>query len=136
MAEALMTYGVPGPQGERGATDSQGPAGPVGPAGPSNGSAAYETRTSTVSERPYDSVRQLYHFTHRVYCSHSYKLVLIASPAIAGIHIISPNCTASFDRANGIETSTVSISGSTITAYVSVRSSTESAATFQIAGCY
>lgn len=37
MAEALMTYGVPGPQGPQGATGatgSRGPAGPLGPAGP------------------------------------------------------------------------------------------------------
>lgn len=33
MAEAIMTYGVPGPKGNTGATGSRGPAGPTGPAG-------------------------------------------------------------------------------------------------------
>lgn len=32
--EALMTYGVPGPQGPAGATGSRGPQGPPGPVGP------------------------------------------------------------------------------------------------------
>lgn len=33
MAEALMTYGVPGPQGIQGPTGATGPRGPTGPAG-------------------------------------------------------------------------------------------------------
>lgn len=39
MAEALMTYGVPGPQGIQGPTGATGPQGPRGPTG-SSGSIA------------------------------------------------------------------------------------------------
>ena len=35
MAESLMTYGVPGPQGIRGPTGATGPQGPRGPTGSS-----------------------------------------------------------------------------------------------------
>lgn len=34
MAEALMTYGLPGPKGDTGATGATGATGPRGPAGP------------------------------------------------------------------------------------------------------
>lgn len=38
MAEALMTYGVPGPQGIQGPTGATGPRGPRGPTGPTGSS--------------------------------------------------------------------------------------------------
>lgn len=34
MAEALMTFGVPGPKGDTGATGARGPTGATGPQGP------------------------------------------------------------------------------------------------------
>lgn len=55
MAEALMTYGVPGPQGERGATGATGSRGPAGPTGPAGSIAivfkswTLETDTRSVS---------------------------------------------------------------------------------------
>lgn len=39
MAEALMTYGLPGPKGDTGATGATGPRGPAGPQGPAGGSS-------------------------------------------------------------------------------------------------
>lgn len=40
MAESLMTYGVPGPQGIQGPTGATGPQGPRGPRGPTGSSGS------------------------------------------------------------------------------------------------
>lgn len=113
MAEALMTYGVPGPQGIQGPTGATGPRGPTGPAG-SAGSISIQTQTWTLSGTTFSMgfTPKLIIFVRAAYNAQGSGQILLPG---WGISIFDTSSQSHHVSWSGGSTLSLSMSGSSIT---------------------